>query len=51
MSDILYLSLIPKVLMWVSWHMPLVPALEAEAGESLSSKPAWSTRLHRETLS
>lgn len=51
MGDILYLSSILKVLMWVWWRIPLVSALESEVGGSLSSRPAWSTRLYRETLS
>ena len=40
------------------WRTPLTSALEAEAGGSLSSRPAWSIELvpgqpglHRETLS
>jgi hypothetical protein len=48
--------------MIISWayggHMPLLPALEAEAGGFLSSGPAWSTEwvpgqpgIHRETVS
>lgn len=32
-------------------HVPLVLALEVEAGGSLSSRLARSTRLHRKTLS
>jgi hypothetical protein len=26
------------------WRSPLIPALEAEAGGFLSSRPAWSTK-------
>jgi hypothetical protein len=40
------------------WHTPLIPALGAEAGRFLSSRPVWSTEfvpgqpgIHRETLS
>jgi hypothetical protein len=39
------MNLIEKKASRVWWHTPLIPALrEAEAGEFLSSRSAWSTK-------